>query len=300
MSGNRANNIACAVRVAERYFSIIPNITYRTANNFPARLDVYMPEGNVEPLPTVLYFHGGGWMADFTKETFPFSFLPFLQLGWIVVSAEYRPSSVSLAPAAIEDCLCALRWVGRNARQYNIDTKQIVVMGHSSGGHLAMTTGMIPLAPSGLGAPSEMADMYDPAAGSGSDALAPLRPAAIVNWFGITDVADIATGPNMQGYAVAWLGNQPERMAVANLASPLSYVRDGLPPIITIHGDKDPLVPYAQAVRLHDALTSSRVTNKLITIPGGGHGQFGVDATRDAWMQVLEFLEKAGLTVSRD
>jgi dipeptidyl aminopeptidase/acylaminoacyl peptidase len=57
------------------------------------------------------------------------------------------------------------------------------------------------------------------------------------------------------------------------------------------------LVPYAQAVRLHEALVKAGVPTQLITIPGGGHGLFGVEATRDAWAQVFDFLQKAGLTL---
>ena len=48
------------------------------------------------------------------------------------------------APAAVEDCRCALRWVYRNAEQYNFDLEKIVVAGSSAGGHLALTTGMLP------------------------------------------------------------------------------------------------------------------------------------------------------------
>lgn len=78
--------------------------------------------------------------------------------------------------------------------------------------------------------------------------------AAIVNWFGITDVVDELNGPNMKDYAVAWLGSLPDREAIARRVSPLTYVRAGLPPIITIHGNADSTVPYQHAVRLKDAL----------------------------------------------
>ncbi len=113
-------------------------------------------------------------------------------------------------------------------------------------------------------------------------------------------MADVVEGANQQGYAAIWLGTRPDRMAVAKLVSPLTYVRAGTPPVITIHGDQDPLVPYAQSVRLHAALSHAGVVNKLVTIPGGGHGLFGVEATREAWMQVFAFLEKLGLNVSTE
>src|SRR6185312_5526893 len=108
---------------------MIPNVVYLTANNYEDKLDVYRSLSS-EPKPTLIYFHGGGWKGGFTKEQFSLWFEPFLFLGWDVVNVEYRPSSVSLAPAAVEDCLCALRWTIRNAARFHFDTNRIVVMGH--------------------------------------------------------------------------------------------------------------------------------------------------------------------------
>ena len=69
-----------------------------------------------------------------------------------------------------------------------------------------------------------------------------------------------------------WLGSAPDRDQIAKRVSPLTYVRAGLPPVLTIHGDADPVVPYTQSVRLHRALTDARVPNELMTVPGGKHG----------------------------
>jgi dipeptidyl aminopeptidase/acylaminoacyl peptidase len=43
---------------------------------------------------------------------------------------------------------------------------------------------------------------------------------------------------------------------------------------MSIQGDADPIVPYSNSTRLRDALTSAGVPNELVTIPGGGHGNF--------------------------
>jgi acetyl esterase/lipase len=301
LSLRRIEDITWAVQIAERYPTIVSsNITYATSSNFESKLDVYAPRGNGQPKPTLVFFHGGGWLGGFTKEMYPFSFLPFLQLGWTVVNVEYRSSNVSPAPAAVEDALCALRWVGRKGKDYNIDTHKLVLMGQSAGGLLALAAGMIPPASSGLGGPCDYADAYGPPSQSVRQDTLPPRPVAIINWSGVSDVADLADGAHQQGYAAIWLGTQPDRMAVAKLVSPLTYVRKGSPPVITIHGDEDPLVPYAQSIRLHAALSHAGVVNKLVTIPGGGHSLFGIEATRDAWMQVFAFLDKLGLNVSVD
>jgi acetyl esterase/lipase len=188
------------------------------------------------------------------------SFLPYIERGWNVVNVEYRMAGTSPAPAAVEDVRCALRWVFRNTAEYHFDTNRIVATGQSSGSHLALMAGMLP-------AGTDL-DSQCPA-GPGEP---PLKLAAIVNWFGISDVAGLLDGPDRQSYAVAWVGTQPEKMELAKHVSPLTYVRPGLPPIITVHGDHDLTVPYSQAVRLRDALTHAGVPNELVTIPNGGHG----------------------------
>ena len=36
-----------------------------------------------------------------------------------------------------------LRWVVQHATEYNVDTNRIVLTGHSAGGHLSLTTGLL-------------------------------------------------------------------------------------------------------------------------------------------------------------
>ncbi|PYS19768.1 MAG: alpha/beta hydrolase, partial [Acidobacteria bacterium] len=74
-----------------------------------------------------------------------------------------------------------------------------------------------------------------------------------------------------------------------------TYVRAGLPPILTIHGDNDTTVPYPQAVRLHEALAKVNVPNQLLTIPGGRHGQFTPEERLKIFATIREFLAKHGL-----
>src|SRR5262252_3495626 len=126
----------------QNQYRIVPNITYLTANNWDAKLDLYLPKEVSRPNPTLIYIHGGGWTGG-SKETSLFTFMSYLEKGWSVVNVEYRLARVSLAPAAVEDCLCALRCVIRNAKMYSFDTDNLVVTGNSAGGHLALTTGML-------------------------------------------------------------------------------------------------------------------------------------------------------------
>jgi acetyl esterase/lipase len=267
---------------AANQYQVAANVTYLTASNYDSKLDIYSRRGATTPQPTVVYIHGGFWAAG-SKEGSLMSLIPWMEMGWNVVNVEYRLARVAPAPAAVEDCLCALRFLAAQAKTYNIDVNRLVVTGESAGGHLTLTSAMIP----------ESAGLDRQCAGN-----TPVpRVAAAINWFGITDVADVIDGPNKANLAVTWLGSLPDKDAIAKRVSPLTYVRPGLPPILTIHGDKDQLVPYNHATRLHDALTKAGVANQLLTIPNGRHGNFTPEERTRIFATIREFLTRHNLPV---
>lgn len=264
-------------------YRLFTNIVYHRAGNVESKLNIYRPRAASEVNPTVVYYHGGGWLIG-SPEHAVLEILPYLEMGWTVVTVGYRLTQASSAPAAVEDGLCALRWVVQNAPQYYIDTTRIVLSGGSAGGHLALTSGMVP-----------------PQAGLGNACLADrvFPVAAIINWFGITDVADLLDGANRQNYAVMWIGAAADPRGVARRVSPLTYVRAGLPPILSIHGTADPAVPYSHSLRLHEALERHGVVHELITIPDGGHGNFTRDQDRMIHTRIRAFLAARGLHPTR-
>ena len=267
-------------------YEIRANITYATANNTPLKLDLYLPRDRSNPAPTLVFFHGGGWVAG-QKEQNVLELLPYLWLGWAVVNVEYRLAGTSPAPAAVEDCRCALHWVQAHAKVFNFDASRIVLTGGSAGGHLALITGMLPA--------NSVFDRQCPTNDSirwNSGVEPQVKVAAIVNWFGITDVVELLDGPNAKHYAIEWFGSMSNREELAKALSPISYVRPGLPPIITIHGDNDNIVPYSQALRLHAALNTAGVPNELVTIHGGGHDGFNRRELIDSFDKIKEFFRK--------
>jgi acetyl esterase/lipase len=210
--------------------------------------------------------------------------LPYLARGMNTVNVEYRVANQALAPAAVEDCRCALRWVFKHADEYGFDTARIVVAGESAGGHLALLAAM--LGPD---------DGFDKSCAF-SLGQSPIGVSAVVNFFGIVDVLEVLQGPKAMDWAVEWFGDLSGREELARKVSPINYVRKGLPPIITVHGTKDSAVPYPQAVRLHQALDASAVPNKLVTIHGGhGFRQFSRAQNLHSMAQVLAFLEDHGI-----
>ena len=277
-AGQPSDTTSFLAHVSNEY-RVAPNVTYHVASGQENKVDLYIPRNASGPTPVLMYIHGGGWVGG-SKEANVLRLLPYLEKGWAVVNVQYRLGQIARAPAAVADCLCALRWVIQNAEEYNFDTSRIVTTGNSAGGHLALTTGMTP-ASAGL-------DRECP----GPEAL---RVAAVINWYGITDVGDLLDGQNLKSYAVNWMGTLENRFEIAERLSPMTYVRAGLPPILTIHGDADPTVPYQHAVDLHQHLADAGVANELHTVPGGRHGGFNREQTLAIFDTIEAFLGRHGL-----
>jgi acetyl esterase/lipase len=239
------------------------------------KLDFYRPAQASGPLPTAIFMHGGGYRIGSRKEASALSVMPYVQMGWNAVNVEYRASGIALAPAAVEDARCALRWLVHNAKEYNVDTERIIVTGQSAGSHLALMTGLVP----------ESAGFDRNCPGP-----EPMKVAAVVSWYGVFDYTTLVDDPK-RDYAISWIGGQPGYKDVAKRVSPMTYVRAGLPPVMAIHGDADPIVPYEQEVREIDALKKAGVVAELVTIPGGGHGNFPRDQVLRAWTAIDAFLQ---------
>ena len=256
-------------------YRVVPNITYTTASGVELKLDFYRPAQASGALPTAIFMHGGGYRIGSRKEASALSVMPYVQMGWNAVNVEYRASGIALAPAAVEDARCALRWVLRNAKEYNVDTERIVVTGQSAGAHLALMAGLVP----------ESAGFDRNCPGP-----EPLQVAAVISWYGVYDYTTLVDDPK-RDYAISWIGAQPNYKEIAKRVSPMTYVRGGLPAVLAIHGDADPIVPYEQEVREIDALKKAGGVAELVTIPGGGHGNFPREQVLRAWTAIDAFLQ---------
>jgi len=106
------------------------------ARAVPYRL--YRPNaGGGAPLPTVAFFHGGGWIFGGLDSHDHVCRELAHQAGALVVSVDYRLAPEHKFPAAFEDCLAATRWLRDNATGLGGDASRLAVAGDSAGGNLA-------------------------------------------------------------------------------------------------------------------------------------------------------------------
>lgn len=230
---------------------------------------------------TLIYIHGGGWLGGTKDQITPF-IIPYLEKGWNVVCLEYRKGKAT-APQAVDDCMLALNWLIENAENYNVDLQNIVVSGESAGGHLALISGIL-------------ANLQ------GSHALYPgdkVKIKAIINWFGITDIADVdqffRKNNEEWNYARIWVGNDSRMDSISMAFSPINKITANCPPILSIHGKLDSAVPYYQAVKLHEKLNKMGIKNKFVSFDDARHLGFTEEEFQLIYSQIFSFLSDLNL-----
>jgi len=254
-------SLAFCFRAYSLEYQIQANIRY---DQYPETvLDILQPSvPSLADRPGVIVIHGGGWVEGDKEGMLDEFCLPFVRRGMVVANVEYRLAKAAPAPAAVNDVLKAARWFEDHAAQFRVDRKRNIASGGSAGGHLALMTAMAPAS----------------------------KIAAVVDFFGVADVADQLDGPRQRPYAAVWIP-EPGRMELARRLSPINNVRKGLPPILALHGDADGVVPYEQSVALVKALKNAADDAELITVPGGKHG-FTPAEMDQLWPRIFQWLKK--------
>lgn len=116
------------------------------AGEIPIR--VYRPEGE-KPFPTVVYFHGGGFVSGSVESHDALCRYLTRESGCVVVSVDYRLAPEHPFPAAVEDAIAATEWVADHTDALG-GTGELAVAGDSAGGNLAA---VVALAASDRGEP---------------------------------------------------------------------------------------------------------------------------------------------------
>lgn len=121
--------------------AVVDDIVLPLADTGPDRADLparlYSPTDGDDPLPVLVYFHGGGWVLGSVDSHDATCRYIAATGGLKVISVDYRLAPEFRFPTATEDALAAFRYVRDNAAELGVDPSRIAVGGDSAGGNLA-------------------------------------------------------------------------------------------------------------------------------------------------------------------
>ena len=263
---------------------VLRDLPYADTDNPRQRLDLVLPEKRIgnEPLPLVVWIHGGGWRNG-DKRSGINRVAPVVTTGrYVGATIGYRLSGEAQWPLQIHDCKAAIRWLRAHAKEYGIDPKRIAVWGSSAGGHLVSMLGV-----------SGGVEVLEGKLGEHLDQSS--RVQAVVNYYGPSALLLMNSKPSRIDHDAK---ESPESQLIGapiqtvkektRQASPLTHVTRDDTPHLHVHGTNDPLVPFHQSQIYHAALKKVGVESTLITVQAGGHSApRPVDAG-----QVRTFLER--------
>jgi len=228
------------------------------------------------PAPTVVYFHGGGWVAGdlFTHERQARTLA--LELDAVVVSIDYRRPPETPFPGAYEDCLAATRWAARNIGTLGGDAARLAVAGDSAGGNLAaaVAQGCRDGGGPALKAQFLIYPATDLAGCYGAPAANAKYPSRQENAEGY-----FLTGDSMRFFAGHYLP-RPKDSEDPRASPLLGKTLANLPPAVICTAEFDPLRDEGEAYA--DALKRAGVEVAYFREPGMVHGYFGMGAASPA------------------
>ncbi|MCW3090458.1 MAG: alpha/beta hydrolase [Ferruginibacter sp.] len=249
----------------------ILNVSYGTDPQ--QQMDIYLPASrSLSTTKVLVLIHGGSWTAGDKSD-----FTPFLDTmkrrlpDYAIFNINYRLSAApnNLFPTQEMDVKAAVSFISGKSIEYQLSDKY-VLLGASAGGHLAMLQGY----------------KYN----------APIKPKAIVSFFGPSDLTDmynnpVGGNPLISFFMAQAIGSTPSQdLQLYVNSSPLNFISSTSAPTILLHGGLDDLVSPSQSTKVRDKLQAAGVINQYVFYPTGDHGVWSDPLMFDAFNKIELFL----------
>jgi alpha-L-fucosidase 2 len=215
------------------------DIAFSRPDGRPLTMNAYIPPGP-GPFPTVIIAHGGGWEGGDKVVYVPPIFKPLAKAGIAWFSIDYRLTPYVHNPDQMEDFRAAIRYVKQHAARYHVDTNRLAIFGESASGQMVAQVGA------------------EPCPGC--------EVQAIVCFYGVYKFEE---GGRFAGRLEAMFG--PDRTAeTLRQYSPIYLAHPGMPPVLVVQGDKDPL--FAGSTEYVEQLKKLGVPHEYVVVHGAPHG----------------------------
>lgn len=234
----------------------IENIYYKNDSNSRHRLDLFLPHAN-QKFPFVIFIHGGFWRNQDKTYMRPFTglyhnigiSLAKKGIGCAVVS--YRLFPETNLQGQLDDIDSVIEWSKVNSSKYGF--KNIYLMGHSSGGHLATMTGL----------------------------QNPNKVRGIISLSPILDIAHMRENKDKDFNAeltIPMFGDDPEQYSKY---SPITFIDSKSLDMLYLFGENDYPFLIAQSKILKEKLVTSKAKGEVRTLPSYDHAGMVMEINRE-------------------
>jgi acetyl esterase/lipase len=250
-------------------------VLYKQIDTTQLFLEIYHPDkmDSAEKYPAMVFFFGGGWKKG-NRTHFLNHAKYFSKRGLVCFLVDYRTRDKNQTTPfeSLKDAKSAIRFIRKNASDFNIDANKILASGGSAGGHLAAATALI--------------EEYNE---DSDDLSVSCVPKALVLFNPVID-----NGPG--GYGFERIGSEYKNF------SPLHNLKKGTPATIIFLGTNDNLIPVETAEYYKTVMEKVGSRCDLKLYEGEGHGFFNYNKfdnykktvfAADQFLQSLGYLDEA-------
>jgi 3-dehydroquinate dehydratase type II len=240
----------------------VETITYGPHADNVGDLRVPRSEG---PHPVAVLIHGGFWRTTAARDLLDPAAVDLTRRGWATWNIEFaRVGSGGGFRSTAADISAAIGSLADFAEGHDLDLDHVVVVGHGSGGHLALLaaigTSEVPI--------------------SAVAALAPIGDLEAAHEAGIGD-----------GAVEAFMRRTPEQSPERHVAaSPVMNLPIGVP-LLIVHGDEDGRIPAEISRSFAGRAADEGDTVVYHELEGVGHEAL-TDPTTPAWEKVVDEIDR--------
>jgi acetyl esterase/lipase len=236
------------------------------------KYDLYLPEGRDHNTKLLIFVHGGGW-SEGDKSDFTAILATLEGNGFAIANINYRLANIFtgvLHPQPADDVRLAVDYLIGKAGEYKISSEDIVLAGHSAGGHLVLYTALAlndDVAIKGVVSMCGPTDLEDP------------------YYQSIFELSLLLT--NYIGFTYA------DNPALYAAASPVNLVTSASVPMLLEYGVVDDIVPISNGASMESACVAASADFTYLSYPTYGHelgsGTFGLPA--DVKQPIIDFID---------
>jgi len=258
------------VPVSDLEWLYVPDVVYAEYGECKRHVQLivpYKPKWNGQKYPLIVFITGSAWYKQDMYSQIP-ALGRLAERGYAIASVVFRESTIAPFPAQVQDTKAAIRFLRSKAEDFHFDTEKVFVFGGSSGGHIALLTGVTENI-------SELDTNLYPQYSC--------KVNGIIDFFGPTDIlvcrdefSKDKMNPKKHTPTEDLLGGFDVHSVpkLAKKASCKAYIDKNIPipPILILHGSDDDSVPPHQSMLLYNKLKEEGKEVTFYSVQGAKHG----------------------------